>query len=166
MRKRFFILAGFLLGISALSSTVYAQTFSSSSTQKEAKMANRATGPFEVKLNPLSPYNNDDKAFGRMSIDKQFHGDLEATSKGEMLAYARLAYVALEKVTGSLRGRTGTFVLEHNATLVNGTPTLTITVVPTSGSGQLAGLEGKMNIVVAPDGKHSYEFDYTLPNSH
>ena len=166
MRKRFLILAGILLGISALSSTVYAQTSSSSSTQKEAKMANRAIGPFEVKLNPLSPYNSDDKAFGRMSIDKQFHGDLEATSKGEMLAYARLAYVALEKVTGSLRGRTGTFVLEHNATLVNGTPTLTITVVPTSGSGQLTGLEGKMNIVVAPDGKHSYEFDYTLPNSH
>jgi len=165
MQNKFSMLAAVLLGIFVLPSTVYAQTPSSSSTQKEAKMTDQATGPFEVKLNPLPTYNQDEKAFGRMSIDKQFHGDLEATSKGEMLAYARLAYVALEKVTGSLRGHTGTFVLQHKATLVNGTPTLTITVVPTSGTGQLTGLEGKMNIVVAPDGKHSYEFDYALPDS-
>jgi|SRR6185312_9825722 hypothetical protein len=164
MQKRLYTLAVFLLGIFALSSAVYAQT-SSSSAQKESRMTNHATGPFEVKLNPLPAYN-DDKAFGRMSIDKQFHGDLEATSKGEMLAYARLAYVALEKVTGSLRGHTGTFVLQHKATMANGTPTLTITVVPTSGTGQLIGLEGNMNIIIAPDGKHSYDFDYTLPNSH
>ena len=164
MQKRLYTLAVFLLGIFALSSAVYAQT-SSSSAQKESRMTNHATGPFEVKLNPLPAYN-DDKAFGRMSIDKQFHGDLEATSKGEMLAYARLAYVALEKVTGSLRGHTGTFVLQHKATMANGTPTLTITVVPTSGTGQLTGLEGNMNIIIAPDGKHSYDFDYTLPNSH
>jgi hypothetical protein len=166
MQKRLYRLAVFLLGISALSSAVYAQTSSSSSTQKEARTTNHATGPFEVKLNPLPAYNEEDKAFGRMSIDKQFHGDLEATSKGEMLAYARLAYVALEKVTGSLRGRTGTFVLQHEATMVNGTPTLTITVVPTSGTGQLTGLEGKMNIIIAPGGKHSYDFDYTLPDTH
>lgn len=164
MQKRFYSLAIFLLSISALSCAVYAQTSSSPSTQKEARMTHHATGPFDVKLNPLPAYN-DDKDFGRMSIDKQFHGDLEASSKGEMLAYARLAYVALEKVTGSLRGHTGTFVLQHEATMVNGTPTLTITVVPTSGTGQLTGLEGKMNIIIAPDGKHSYDFEYTLPES-
>jgi hypothetical protein len=166
MQNKFSTVAAFLLGVAALSSAVYAQTSSSPATQKEAKMANHATGPFEVKLNPLPASNNDDTAFGRMSIDKQFHGDLEGTSKGEMLAYARLAYVALEKVTGSLRGHPGTFVLQHKATLVSGTPTLTITVVPTSGTGQLTGLEGKMNIIVTPDGKHSYDFDYTLPDSH
>ena len=129
-------------------------------------MTAHATGSFDVKLNPLPAYNQDDKSFGRMSGDKQFHGDLEATSKGEMLAYARLAYVALEKVTGSLKGRTGTFVLQHKATLVNGAPSLTITVVPTSGTGQLTGLEGKMNIIIAADGKHSYDFEYTLPDAH
>jgi hypothetical protein len=166
MQKRLSTLAVFLLIISVLSGAVYAQTFSSSSTQKEAKMSNHAIGSFEVKLNPLPAYNEEDKAFARMSIDKQFHGDLVATSKGEMLAYARLAYVALEKVTGSLKGRTGTFVLQHKATMANGTPTLMITVVPTSGTGQLTGLEGKMNIIIAPDGKHSYDFDYTLPDSH
>src|SRR5690349_11025748 len=104
MQKRLYTLAVFLLGISAVSVAVYAQTSSSYPTQKEAKMTNHAAGPFEVKLNPLPAYSEDDKAFGRMSIDKQFHGDLEASSKGEMLAYARLAYVALEKVTGSLKG--------------------------------------------------------------
>jgi len=164
MQKTFSVIAALLLGISFASNAGSAQTSSSSSTQKETRMTHHATGPFEVKLNPLPAYNEDDKGFGRMSIDKQFHGDLEATSKGEMLAYARLAYVALEKVTGSLKGRTGTFVLQHNATMANGTPTLTITVVPTSGTGQLTGLEGKMNIIIAPDGKHSYAFDYTLPD--
>ena len=155
-----------LLGISVLSSTTYAQTSPSPSTQKESKMTAQATGSFDVHLNPLPAYNQDDKSFGRMSIDKQFHGDLEAISKGEMLAYARLAYVALEEVTGSLKGRTGTFVLQHKATLVNGAPSLTITVVPTSGTGQLTGLEGKMNIIIAADGKHSYDSEYTLPDAH
>lgn len=129
-------------------------------------MTNHACGPFDVTLNPQPAYDQSDKAFARMSIDKQFHGDLEATSKGEMLAYARLAYVAIEKVTGSLQGRSGTFVLQHRATMVNGTPTLTITVVPTSGTGQLTGLTGTMNIIIAPDGKHTYDFEYTLEQSN
>ncbi len=165
MKRTFCTVTTLLLGISVLSSPTYAQT-SSSSTQKEAKMTTHATGSFDVKLNPLPAYNQDDKSFGRMSIDKQFHGDLEATSKGEMLAYARLAYVALEEVAGSLKGRKGTFVLQHKATLVDGTPSLTITVVPTSGTGQLTGMEGEMNIIIGADGKHSYEFEYTLPDPH
>jgi len=103
-----------------------------------------------------------------MLLDKQFHGDLEATSKGTMLAAGSGAkgssggYVALEIVTGSLKGHTGTFVLQHSATMTRGTPALIITVVPDSGTGQLVGLTGRMSIEIA-NGKHTYIFDYTLP---
>jgi len=143
--------------------------FSSAATvQKEGLMTHHVSGPFEVKGSPLPPYNQDDKALGRMSIDKQFHGDLEATSKGEMLSAltevkGSAGYVAIEQVSGSLNGRTGTFVLEHFATMTRGTPQLTIIVVPDSGTGQLTGLAGTMNIVIGAGGKHSYEFEYTLP---
>ena len=106
---------------------------------------------------------------GRMSIDKQFHGDLEAHSKGQMLAFSSsvkgsAGYVAMERVTGTLHGRTGSFVLQHTGTMTRGTPSLTITVVPDSGTDQLAGLTGKMDIIIA-DGKHSYDFEYALPES-
>ena len=139
--------------------------------QKETSMTHHVSGPFEVKLNPLIAYNQDDKALGRMSIDKQFHGDLEAISKGEMLSAGTevngsAGYVAIEKVSGNLSGRTGTFVLEHFATMTRGTPQLKIIVVPDSGTGQLTGLSGTMNIIIAPGGKHSYEFDYTLPEGN
>lgn len=101
-----------------------------------------------------------------MSLDKQFHGDLEGTSKGEMLTamtsvQGSAGYVAIERVSGTLHGRSGTFVLQHNATMTRGAPQLAIIVVPDSGTGQLAGLAGKMTINIA-DGKHSYEFEYTL----
>ena len=133
-------------------------------------MTTRATGTFEVKLTAQAP---DDKAeapsVGRMTIDKQFHGDLEATSKGEMLTAmtavkGSAGYVAIERVTGTLRGRPGTFALQHTGTMNRGTPSLTITVVPDSGTDQLAGLTGTMAIVIA-DGKHSYEFAYTLADA-
>jgi hypothetical protein len=130
-------------------------------------MSHRATGPFDVKLDPLPAYNVEEGAkLGRMSLDKQFHGDLEATSRGEMLSAmtdvkGSAAYVAIERVTGTLHGRQGSFVLQHNATMTRGVPYLNIIVVPDSGSGELAGLSGSMNIVIA-DGKHSYEFDYAF----
>jgi hypothetical protein len=100
-----------------------------------------------------------------MSIDKQFHGDLEATSKGEMLAAGTAVkgsagYVAIERVTGTLHGRTGSFVLQHSATMTRNTPELSIAVVPDSGSGELVGLAGKMMITIT-NGKHFYEFEYT-----
>ncbi len=100
-----------------------------------------------------------------MSIDKQFHGDLEATSKGEMIATqtqvkGSAGYVAMERVTGSLSGRAGSFVLQHSATMNRGVPELSITVVPDSGTDELTGLTGKMNIIIAADKKHSYEFDF------
>ena len=131
----------------------------------------RAAGPFEVKLNPLEAYNRDaDAALGRMSIDKQFHGDLEATSKGEMLtamgtAKGSAGYVAIERVTGTLHGRSGSFALQHSSTMARGEPAQSIKVVPDSGSGELTGLSGSMTIIIAPGGAHSYEFDYTLPKS-
>jgi hypothetical protein len=133
-------------------------------------MTSRATGTFEVKLSPQAPEDGAaGAAVGRMLIDKQFHGDLEATSKGQMLAagtavQGSAGYVAIEHVSGSLAGRTGTFVLQHSGTMDRGTPQLSVTVVPDSGTGELAGLTGKMNIIVA-EGKHSYEFDYTLAGS-
>jgi len=136
---------------------------------KETMMTTSAIGTFEVKLTPQTP---DDKGagVGRMSIDKQFHGDLEAASKGEMLAVrtgveGSAGYVAMESVTGTLHGRSGSFALQHSGTMTRGTPQLSVTVVPDSGTGQLQGLAGEMKIDIA-DGKHSYEFQYTLAGIH
>jgi hypothetical protein len=130
-------------------------------------MATHATGTFEVKMTPQKPDNKEAEAanLGRLSSDKQFHGDLEATSKGEMLAAGdpkgSAGYVAMERVSGTLNGRSGTFVLQHSGTMTRGTPQLSVTVVPDSGTGQLVGLAGKMTIIIS-DGKHSYDFEYTL----
>jgi hypothetical protein len=101
-----------------------------------------------------------------MTIDKQFHGDLEAVSRGQMLtAVASVkgsaGYVAIEQVTGSLHGRSGGFVLQHTGTMTRGAPQLIVSVAPDSGTGQLAGLAGAMTIGIA-EGKHSYDFEYTL----
>jgi hypothetical protein len=139
---------------------------SSGAVQKEAAVTIHASGTFEVKL---TPQPTDAADLGRMSIDKQFHGDLEATSKGEMLSamgtvQGSAGYVAIEKVTGTLKGRTGTFVLQHTGLMNRGTPQLTITVVPDSGTGQLEGLTGTMTIEIA-GGKHSYGFEYVLPGT-
>lgn len=130
--------------------------------KKEAPVK-RASGTFEVKMAPLT---TGDDTPGRMSLDKQFHGALEATGKGEMLTamtavQGSAGYVAIERVTGKLDGRNGTFVLQHSGIMNRGEPSLTITVVPDSGTGELAGLAGKMTINIA-DGKHSYDFEYTL----
>ena len=127
-----------------------------------------ARGTFEVKLSPQPlSYKTDDAMLARMSLDKQFHGDLEGTSAGEMLSAGTVtkgsaSYVAIERVSGTLAGREGTFVLQHSATMNRGVPSLSITVVPDSGTGDLAGLTGTMMIVIE-DGKHFYEFEYTLP---
>ncbi len=142
----------------------------SNATQKEAVMAKHASGPFEVKLNPQVPDGTfENAATGRMTIDKQFHGDLEGTSKGQMLTAmtdvkGSAGYVAIERVTGTLQGRSGSFALQHTGTMNRGVPQLSVTVVPDSGTGQLVGLAGKMTINIV-DGKHSYDFDYTLPEA-
>lgn len=136
--------------------------------KKATTMTKRASGTFEVKL---SPQASDEKSsnVGRMLIDKQFHGDLEGTSKGQMLAHTTsvqgsAGYVAIEQVSGTLHGRTGTFVLQHSGIMNRNAPNLTITVVPDSGTGQLQGLAGKMDIQIE-GGKHSYVFEYTLPEA-
>lgn len=132
-------------------------------------MTIHAKGPFEVKITPQTPDGKfEDATMGRMTIDKQFHGDLEATSKGEMLSAGSPktsgGYVAIERVSGTLNGRSGTFILQHNATMTNGAPQLNIIVVPGTATGQLTGLTGSMNIIIK-DGKHSYDFSYSLPDS-
>jgi hypothetical protein len=131
-----------------------------------AHAATKASGTFEVKLAPQTPAHTD-SAIGRMSIDKQFLGDLEGSSKGEMLAVqteikGSAGYVAMERVTATLAGRTGTFVLQHSGTMTRGEPHLDLTVVPDSATGELQGLTGRMSIDIR-DGKHFYAFDYTLP---
>lgn len=126
-----------------------------------------ASGPFEVKLAPQAPATGEDLGIGRMTIDKRFHGDLEGTSQGQMLAAqsgvkGSAGYVAMERVSGKLHGREGTFVLQHSGTMDRGQPTLSVTVVPDSGTGALAGLSGRMTIDTG-GGKHAYAFDYSLP---
>ena len=134
--------------------------------QDKAAMVNNASGSFDVKLNPQA---GDESLLGRLTIDKTFHGDLEATSKGQMLAASTdvpgsAGYVAMERVTGTLGGRSGSFVLQHTGTMTRGDAELLVTVVPDSGTGQLAGLTGRMTIDIV-EKKHFYKFDYTLPES-
>ena len=139
-------------------------------TRKEAVVTVRANGTFDVTLAPQPAYDNaEGSPLGRMSIDKQFKGDLEGTSKGEMLMAGTAVknsagYVAIERVTGAVHGRRGSFVLQHSGTMTRGTPQLVISVVPDSGTDQLAGIAGTMSIDIA-DGKHAYEFEYTLPQT-
>ncbi len=127
----------------------------------------QASGAFDVKLTPQAADGYADAAtLGRMTIDKQFHGDLEATSKGQMLTglggvKGSAGYVAIEQVTGTLHGRTGTFILQHTGVMDRGAPQLTITIVPDSGTGDLAGVSGTMGIEIA-GGRHSYTLTYTL----
>jgi hypothetical protein len=130
----------------------------------------RATGPFVVKMAPMAADEGGEAAIGRMSLDKQYHGDLEATAKGQMIAFmtdvkGSAGYVAMEKVNGTLHGKSGTFVLQHHATMDRGKPNLSVTVVPDSGTGELAGLAGTLDIIIADGGKHSYSFLYTISAS-
>lgn len=132
-------------------------------------MERTAKGLFDVQLSP-HPLSGVAEAtgLGRMSLDKRYHGDLEATSQGEMLAFrsttpGSAGYVAMERVQGALHGRSGTFVLQHSSTMTRGAPEQSITVVPDSGTDGLSGLAGRLVIVIA-DGQHSYEFRYSLPD--
>jgi len=127
-----------------------------------------AKGSFEVQLAPVP---GDDVSggvtLGRFTGDKQFHGDFEGTSRVQMLTAVTSVkdskgYVAMERLTGSLAGRTGSLVLQHSATMNRGTPQISVTIVPDSGSGQLTGIYGSMTIEIA-DGKHFYDLAYTLP---
>ncbi|MGC2196795.1 MAG: DUF3224 domain-containing protein [Terriglobales bacterium] len=140
----------------------------SGAAQKEKVVPAHATGGFDVKVTPEALSDKSaDLTLGRMSIDKQYHGDLDATGKGEMLTASTSVkgsgvYVAIERVTGTLEGRKGGFAMHHTGIKTRGTPELRITVVPDSGTDQLAGLAGTMTIKI-DSGKHSYDLEYTRP---
>lgn len=129
-----------------------------------AQTMHHAQGTFDVKMTPAPAAGKG--GIGQMSIDKQFHGDLDGHSMGEMLYAGSPAssggYVAIERVTGTLAGRSGGFVLQHSGTMDNGVPSLSVTVVPDSGTDGLKGLTGKMQINIE-NGKHFYDFEYSLP---
>jgi hypothetical protein len=127
-----------------------------------------ARGTFDVKLTPQGEGDKRDGATtARMTADKQYHGDLEGTGQGEMLSAlsdvkGSGSYVAIERVSGTLHGRKGTFVLDHRGRMTRGAQQLEIDVVPDSGTGELAGITGRMAITIT-EGKHEYDFEYTIP---
>jgi len=131
----------------------------------------RATGTFDVKITPqASDLAPEGPNLGRMSLDKQFQGDLTASAKGEMITAAGIAvkesaaYSAVERITGTLHGKQGSFALQHTGIMNRGTPTLNVTVVPDSGTGALTGLTGRMDIII--EGKlHKYVLDYEIQKS-
>lgn len=133
-------------------------------------MKQTANGPFDIQLAP-QPLSSvaESTGLGRLSLDKTFHGDLQATSQGEMLSFrssvqGSAGYVAMETVRGTLHGRSGSFVLQHSSTMERGTPTQSITVVPDSGTDELAGITGRMLITIT-NGAHFYQFDCELPQA-
>jgi hypothetical protein len=135
---------------------------------KDPVMTRHAEGTFDVKTTPIAA---DDATagtlIGRYSLVKQYHGDLDGTSKGEMLgagepSSGNAGYVAIEQVNGTLNGHTGSFALQHIGVMENGGYRLSVEVVPGSGTAQLTGLKGTLTIIIA-NGKHSYNFEYTLP---
>jgi hypothetical protein len=148
---------------------VFGLITSTKAVEKGSAMTMHAEGTFDVKLTPQPEDKSEGLTLGRMLIDKQFHGDLEAASTGQMLTGMTAvqgsgAYVAIERVTGTLHGRRGSFILHHLGLMVRGAPTLKVTVVPDSGTGELVGIAGTMTIIIA-DGKHSYDFAYSLPEA-
>jgi hypothetical protein len=154
-------------GVAVVVCAIMAALLSIGAQGKRGTEMMTAKGPFEVKMAPIDTAHKEEKAIARYSLDKVYHGDLEATGSGEMLASMGTVkgsgtYVAMEIVNGTLAGKKGTFALGHVGTMSHGTQTLSINVVPDSGTGELAGISGKLNIVIAPDGKHSYEFEYKI----
>jgi hypothetical protein len=151
-----------------LSFGVGASALTPTPQQKDATMAKQASGEFDVKIGPQKDEGIGDPTIGRMSIDKVYHGDLEGTGLGQMLAGMAAdvkdsgAYVAIERVRGTLHGRQGSFAVHHRGIMTRGAQDLVITVIPDSGTGELAGITGTMTIEIR-DGKHFYGFDYTLP---
>jgi len=154
--------------LSCLTLQAPAQTPNSKVLQKDAPMTHHVEGSFDVKMTPIA---TDDVLSGtqisRYSLVKQYHGDLDAASKGEMLGAGdptkgTAGYVAIEQITGTLQGHTGSFALQHLGSMEGGNFKLSVDVVPGSGTAELTGIAGTLNIVINA-GKHSYTFDYTLP---
>jgi hypothetical protein len=161
------ILGAIFLSV-CLAAVCHPQTPAARLLRKDPVMTRHAEGTFDVKTTPTrAPDALAGTAIGSYALVKQYHGDLEGPSKGEMIAAGDVktgnaGYVAIEQVTGTLAGRTGSFALQHTGTMEGGAYKLTVTVVPGSGTGELAGIAGTLTIVIEK-GKHSYTFDYTLP---
>lgn len=168
MSKTLLFVAGVALSLAACAARSEAPSSPSPSSSGASSVTQVATGTFEVQLAPLAFEDQPEGSkLGRMSIDKQIAGDLVATTKGQMLSAmtdtkGSAGYVALELVDGTLHGRAGTFVLQHTGTMNRGASSLSVTVVPDSGTGELVGLAGDFAINIV-DGRHDYEFSYTLP---
>jgi hypothetical protein len=167
-RMRWFRAGIAMAGLGMTLSLAAATAQSTAAAMGEVGM-HQVSGPFEVKMAPQKADNPqaEGAGLGRMSIDKQFHGALEATSQGEMLSVLDRekgsgGYVALERVTGTLEGKSGSFVLQHNATMNRGVPAMNVIVVPDSGTGELTGISGSMKIRIEAGGKHFYDFEYVL----
>ena len=161
--------AGFLLACELGSHALVGAHSGARALQKEMSATMHARGTFDVKLTPQASDDDPAGALGRTSFDKRLHGDLEGTSKGEMLSaltsvQGSAAYVAIERVNGALDGRRGSFVLQHTGTMARGALQLTVAVVPDSGTGQLVGLTGKMAIQI-DGGKHSYDLEYAFTDA-
>ena len=161
--RRQLLVTSLMLTVTAFAQTSTSTTPSAHSTHGAAMT--HAKGTFTVKLEPQKDEPADPK-LARLTIDKQFTGDLEGTSHGQMLSAGTdtkgsAGYVAIEKVTSTLNGKSGTFTLQHTATMNRGVPQLSITVVPDSGTGELVGIHGSLQIIIA-NGKHSYDFEYAI----
>jgi len=148
-----------------IGNTACAQSSSLVAARSESKMMQHAKGTFEVKVIPQENKTGDD-TLGHLLLEKQLHGDLQGTSRGQMLSAQNAepgsaGYVAIERVTGTLHGRSGSFVLQHVGHMGRNQMQITVSVLPDSGTGELQGLNGTLRIIVAA-GKHSYEFDYSL----
>ena len=133
-------------------------------------MTLNATGPFDVKITPQDqPDQAAGTSLGRMLVEKTFHGDLAGAGRGQMLTFGAdevkgsAVYVLIERVTGTLGGKAGAFVLHHSAVMDRGQPSMSIRVAPDSGSGELKGLTGDLTIRIEPGGAHFYDFAYSLP---
>ena len=163
--KQLVILFG--LALASLAACAKADVRAGETTHKETPMtAWTARGTFDVKVTQQPQDDSAGGPFGRLFLDKQFHGDLQGASKGQMLAAGTAvegsgAYVAFELITGALNGKRGSFILQHKGTMRKGVYTMSVTAVPDSGTDELAGIAGAMTIIIE-GGKHSYEFEYTL----
>jgi ketosteroid isomerase-like protein len=147
----------------------YESTNLPESGKKESAVPHRATGAFDVKMTPQKAEEGPGaESLGRFSMEKRYHGALNATARGQMLTVGTkvegsAVYVAVEQVDGTLDGRKGTFALNHTGTMARGAPHLAIAVVPDSGTGELMGIAGTLDIRIEEGGKHFYDFEYTLP---
>jgi hypothetical protein len=166
LRKQFFYLVILCtLGAGALAS---GPAQAQHPTQKEPSMAHHAAGSFDVKTTPIAANDaTEATSIGRYALVKQYHGDLDATAKGEMLgagdpSSGSAGYVAIEQVTGTLAGRTGSFALQHSGVMDSSGLKLSVSVVPGSGTGQLKGLGGTL-VITNASGHHTYQLDYSLP---